>query len=233
MMPSPGNQILPRLVDAGLAFAALIVLAPVLAVLALVVLAAEGRPILFRQIRVGKNGRPFLILKFRTMHTGGVPGPAITSAEDSRVTPTGEWLRRLKLDEFPQFFNVLRGDMSLIGPRPEVPEYVQLDNPLWRTVLESRPGITDLASLAFRDEEAMLVPAVDADAFYRSSILPAKLRLNIFYQQSRTLPRDLKLLWLTARYSFFPRGYDRERILRSLGLARTGPRRTFAAGSRK
>ena len=217
MIPSPGRQPLPRLIDAVLAFTALIVLAPILLVLALVILITEGRPVLFRQMRIGKNGRPFLILKFRTMRSGAGPESAITAADDSRVTPVGTWLRKLKLDELPQFFNVLRGDMSLIGPRPEVPEYVQLDHPLWRAVLQSRPGITDLASLAFRDEEAMLRPAADADAYYRSSILPAKLRLNLLYQQTRTLPRDLKLLWLTARYSFCPLGYNRERILRSMG----------------
>jgi lipopolysaccharide/colanic/teichoic acid biosynthesis glycosyltransferase len=217
MIPSRRRHTLPRLIDAGVALIALIVLAPVLAMLALVVLCAEGRPVLFRQIRIGKNGCPFLILKFRTMHTGAGVQSAITATDDTRVTRIGAWLRKLKLDELPQFLNVLRGDMSLIGPRPEVPEYVQLDDPLWRTVLQSRPGITDLASLAFRNEEGMLGPVPDADAYYRSSILPAKLRLNIFYQQSRTLRRDMKLLWLTARYSFFPQGYDRERILRSLG----------------
>ena len=217
MIPSPGRQALPRLIDAGIALVALIVLAPVLVVLALIVLAADGRPVLFRQKRIGKSGRPFLILKFRTMRAADGPRPANAAVDDSRVTRAGAWLRKTKLDELPQFLNVLWGDMSLIGPRPEVPEYVQLDNPLWRAVLESRPGITDLASLAFRDEEAMLRPVADADAYYRSSILPAKLRLNISYQQSRTLPRDLKLLWLTARYSFVPYGYDRERILRSLG----------------
>jgi len=112
---------------------------------------------------------------------------------------------------------VLRGEMSLIGPRPELPDYVDLESPLWRTVLGAAPGITDLATLAFRNEEEILGGVSNPDAYYRSSILPTKLRLNVRYQESRTLARDVKLLWLTARYSFFPRGYDRERILRSLG----------------
>jgi lipopolysaccharide/colanic/teichoic acid biosynthesis glycosyltransferase len=217
MITFQNRQILPRMFDVSIAFLTLVALAPVLAALALIILATEGRPVLFRQTRIGKRGRPFLILKFRTMRPCSGPQSAITIADDSRVTRTGRWLRKLKLDELPQFVNVLRGDMSLIGPRPEVPEYVQLDNPLWRAVLQSAPGITDLASLAFRHEEVMLRPAADADAYYRSSILPVKLRLNLSYQESRTLSRDLKLLWLTARYSFFPRGYDRERVLRSLG----------------
>jgi lipopolysaccharide/colanic/teichoic acid biosynthesis glycosyltransferase len=107
--------------------------------------------------------------------------------------------------------------MSLIGPRPEVPEYVEPDNDLWRAVLQVRPGITDLASLAYRHEEAFLGSAADPEAYYRTSILPEKLRLNLRYQRSRSLRRDLKLLWMTARYSFYPRGFDREHIVRSLG----------------
>ena len=199
------------------ALVALIALAPLMALIAAAVLIGDGRPILYRQIRIGRNGRPFWILKFRSMGVRAGAGPSITAAHDRRVTRVGACLRKLKLDELPQLINVLRGDMNLIGPRPEVPDYVETDNPLWRTVLASAPGITDLATLAFRNEEEILGAAADPDAYYRSSILPAKLRLNLRYQQSRTLLRDLKLLWLTARYSFFPRGYDRERILRSLG----------------
>lgn len=207
-----------RLFDVVAALAGLIVLAPVMAVIGLAVLIGDGSPVFYRQKRIGKNGRPFVILKFRSMRSNGSGGPAITAACDSRVTRVGAWLRQTKLDELPQLLNVLRGDMSLIGPRPEVPDYVEIEDPLWRAVLASPPGITDLATLAFRNEEEMLGPASDPDAYYRSSILPAKLRLNVLYQQSRTLPRDLKLLWLTARYSFFPHGYDRDRILRSLGV---------------
>lgn len=214
--PRDLGPLLRRTADLAAALAALLLLAPVLMALSLVVL-AEGRPVLFRQRRIGKNGSPFFILKFRTMRSESGRGPAITAAHDARVTSAGRWLRRFKLDELPQFFNVLRGEMSLIGPRPEVPDYVDPCDPLWRAVLRSRPGITDLATLAFRDEEELLGPAADPDAEYRSVILPAKLRLNVCYQQSRTWARDLKLLWLTARYSFFPRGYDRNRILRSLG----------------
>jgi lipopolysaccharide/colanic/teichoic acid biosynthesis glycosyltransferase len=206
-----------RLTDIGAALAALILLAPMFALLAAIVLLADGRPILFRQARVGRGGRRFLILKFRTMRAGEGAGLAITVARDPRVSRTGFWLRKFKLDELPQFLNVLRGDMSVIGPRPEVPEYVALEDPLWRQVLRSRPGITDLATLVYRDEEEVLRPAADAEAYYRSTILPAKLRLNVRYQASRSLGRDLKLLWLTARYSIFPRGFDRDRVLRSLG----------------
>ena len=204
-----------RLLDIAGALAALVVLAPLFAVAALLLLVGDGRPVLFRQKRIGRRGEPFVILKFRTMREGS-GGLAITTTGDRRVTRVGAWLRALKIDELPQLFNVLRGDMSLIGPRPEVPEYVTLDDDLWQSVLEVPPGITDLASLAFRNEEAILGPAADPDAYYRSVILPEKLRLNLHYQHSRSLRRDLKLLWMTARYSFFPRGFDRDRILRSL-----------------
>jgi lipopolysaccharide/colanic/teichoic acid biosynthesis glycosyltransferase len=205
-----------RLLDIAGALAALFLLAPLFAIAALLILVANGRPILFRQNRIGKNGEPFVILKFRTMREGS-GGLAITTPADRRVTRVGAWLRTLKIDELPQLLNVLRGEMGLIGPRPEVPEYVALHDDTWRRVLEVPPGITDLASLAFRNEEAMLGPVADPDAYYRSVILPEKLRLNLHYQQSRSLPRDLKLIWMTVRYSFFPRGFDRDRIMRSLG----------------
>jgi lipopolysaccharide/colanic/teichoic acid biosynthesis glycosyltransferase len=204
-----------RILDIAGALLALIVLSPVLLCIALAVFIFDGRPILFRQTRVGRNGRPFLILKFRTMRVGAA-GSSITAAGDSRVTPLGQWLRKFKLDELPQFVNVLRGEMSLIGPRPEVPDYVQFDSPLWQAVLATRPGITDLASLAFRDEEQLLRPIPDADSYYRSVILPAKLRLNLRYLRARSWITDLKLLWLTAVYSFMPGTFSRNRVFETL-----------------
>lgn len=205
-----------RVLDIVLSLAGIALLAPVfLAAMALIVL-EDGAPVLFRQWRIGKRGTPFRILKFRTMRSGS-RGPSITAKHDPRITRTGAWLRAFKIDELPQLLNVLAGDMSLIGPRPEVPEYVRLDDEHWRKVLESRPGITDLASLAFRDEESILAGCSDRDAYYRRILLPEKLRLNIQYQQSRSFTRDLRLLWMTARYSIFPRGFSRERIIRALG----------------
>jgi len=216
MPPRIDNSAMWRVLEFGTALVVLVVLAPLLLLLAAVVPIDDGLPVFFRQKRIGRNGRPFLIYKFRTMRDQS-RGSAITVANDTRITAAGRWLRKFKLDELPQLFNVLRGDMSLIGPRPEVPEYVQLDDALWRAVLRSRPGVTDLASLVYRDEEGMLLPAADPDTYYRTTVLPAKLRLSVAYQQARSLPRDLHLLWLTARYSLFPGGFDRERILRSLG----------------
>jgi lipopolysaccharide/colanic/teichoic acid biosynthesis glycosyltransferase len=206
---------LRRLLDVVFALIAIMLLSPCFVAAALLIAVEDGRPIFFRQWRVGRNGEPFQILKFRTMRANG-SGPLITARRDPRITKVGAWMRELKIDELPQLINVLQGTMSLIGPRPEVPQYVKYDDELWIQVLRSRPGITDLASLVYRDEEAILALAQDRDAYYRSVVLPDKLTLNVQYQQSRSLTSDLKLLWLTARYSFFPHGFNRDRILRSL-----------------
>jgi lipopolysaccharide/colanic/teichoic acid biosynthesis glycosyltransferase len=212
----PSPNLLNRLLDVAGALTGLVLLAPLFVTAMVLILVGDAGPVLFRQKRIGKNGEPFLIQKFRTMRSGE-GGLAVTAHGDERVTRVGAWLRAFKIDELPQLINVLRGDMSLIGPRPEVPEYVAFDDDRWRQVLTFRPGITDLASLAFRNEQDLLAATGDPEAYYRSVILPEKLRLNLQYQQSRSLPRDLKLLWMTARYSFFPHGFDRERVVRSLG----------------
>ena len=214
----PEARRLSRACDIAVSLAALILLAPLFVFCALLILLDDGPPVLFRQKRIGRHGQLFTILKFRSMRTGktGIP---ITTSGDSRVTKVGSWLRALKIDELPQLMNVLQGSMSLIGPRPEVPEYVEFDDEIWRQVLEVRPGITDLASLAFRHEEVLLASAADPVEFYRSVVLPEKLRLNLQYQQSRSFILDLKLLWMTARYSFFPAGFDRDRVLRALGAS--------------
>jgi len=206
-----------RIFDCGLASLGLLVFSPIFLLAALLVVLGDGRPILYRQQRVGKNGEMFWMLKFRTMYQCA-GGPQFTVKGDPRVTRWGSWLRRLKIDELPQLINVLRGDMSVIGPRPEVPQYVNLDDDLWKRVLEGKPGITDLATLAFRHEEELLGPEADPETFYRTRVLPEKLRLNVQYQQSRSLVRDVKLVLLTARYSFLPCGFKRHLILRSLGV---------------
>ncbi len=210
------RQAFYRLFDVTCAAAGLLLLAPVLATLAVVILWDDGPPVFFGQTRVGRKGKPFRIWKFRTMRTGG-QGTVITAAGDPRVTRTGAVLRRCKLDELPQLFNVLKGDMSLVGPRPEVPEYVQLEAPIWQAVLQVRPGVTDLATLLYRDEERLLGASEDPNALYREIVLPAKLRLNLGYLRSRSFPCDLKLILLTIRYSLFPERFDQDLIKRSLG----------------
>jgi lipopolysaccharide/colanic/teichoic acid biosynthesis glycosyltransferase len=144
-------------------------------------------------------------------------GSVITAAGDRRVTRLGAVLRRLKLDELPQLFNVLKGDMSLVGPRPEVPEYVQLEAPIWQAVLQVRPGVTELATLLYRDEEKLLGASGDPHALYRETVLPAKLALNLGYLQFRSFRRELKLILLTIRYSLFPKRFDPDLIRRTVG----------------
>jgi lipopolysaccharide/colanic/teichoic acid biosynthesis glycosyltransferase len=147
----------------------------------------------------------------------GSEGPSITAAGDERITRVGAMLRRCKLDELPQLLNVLRGDMSLVGPRPEVPEYVQLEAPIWQAVLQVRPGVTDLATLLYRDEEKLLSTCGDPSALYSEIILPAKLVLNLGYLRCKTFSRDLRLLHLTVRYSLFPDRFDLNLIKRTVG----------------
>jgi lipopolysaccharide/colanic/teichoic acid biosynthesis glycosyltransferase len=205
------ERAMSRVLDFAVSAAGLICFMPVFVALALVILWRDGPPVLFWQTRVGRGGRTFRIWKFRTMRTGGA-GPVITAAGDNRVTGTGAWLRRYKLDELPQLFNVFRGDMSLVGPRPEVPEYVQLRAPIWEAILQVRPGITDPASLLYRNEEELLGQSCDPEQFYRERVLPAKLLLNLEYLRKRSFMQDLKLIWLTVRYSLDPAGFDPQAV---------------------
>jgi lipopolysaccharide/colanic/teichoic acid biosynthesis glycosyltransferase len=212
----PRQLALRRSLDVACALAGLALLSPVLAMLALWILLCDGPPVLFSQMRVGRLGKHFRIWKFRTMRPGAAGG-SITAAGDARITAAGAVLRKFKLDELPQLFNVLRGDMSLVGPRPEMPEYVDPESPMWQAVLEVPPGITDLATLVYRDEEALLSAQCDTDRFYREAVLPAKLRLNLAYLQTRCLARDARLIWLTVRYSLAPGQFDSARIHKTLG----------------
>jgi lipopolysaccharide/colanic/teichoic acid biosynthesis glycosyltransferase len=206
-----------RLFDMTGAAAGMVILMPVLFALALLILWGDGPPVFFSQMRVGRKGKLFRIWKFRTMRADS-QGRIITAAGDGRVTHIGAVLRRCKLDELPQLFNVLKGDMSLVGPRPEVPECVQLEAPIWQAVLQVRPGVTDLATLLYRDEEKLLGTAVDATALYCETVLPAKLALNLGYLRSRSFWRDLRLIHLTIRYSLFPERFDPDLIMRTVGL---------------
>jgi lipopolysaccharide/colanic/teichoic acid biosynthesis glycosyltransferase len=184
-----------------MAAAGLFCLAPIFVLIAIAIWVEDGAPVIFRQVRVGKSGKPFWVLKFRSMRSG-LRGARITAASDRRVTRTGRLLRKFKLDELPQLWNVLRGEMAFVGPRPEIPYYVDASNPLWCQVLSVKPGITDLATLAYRDEEQMLAAFDDPEKGYVEQILPTKLALNLAYLDRRTLLTDLKLIGLTLRYSF-------------------------------
>jgi len=178
--------------------AALIVASPLLLLIAAAIKLTSPGPVLFRQPRVGRGGRSFAIWKFRTMVEGAHDrGPAITASGDPRVTPVGRLLRRTKLDELPQLVNVWRGEMSLVGPRPEVPRYVAGYSEEDRSVLAIRPGITDLASIAFRDEESVLAQFADREQAYVHVLLPRKLALAREYLRRQSFKLDLELLLRT------------------------------------
>lgn len=200
-----------RILDVVAATGGLAMLAPVLLLVAAAIACDDRFPVLFRHRRVGREGRLFQLLKFRSM-ASHVSGSRITAGSDARVTRIGKVLRKFKLDELPQLWNVLKGDMSFIGPRPEVPYFVDFENPVWNRVLSTRPGITDLASLVYRNEEEVLEGRDNPEIYYREVVLPAKLELNLYYLQHRSLWLDLKLLLWTVRYSLFPAGFDPERV---------------------
>jgi len=203
-----------RAFDCICAALGLVALSPLLAAFAVLIVVFDGAPIFYRQVRVGRHARPFRIWKFRTMRAGST-GLSITSGGDARITPIGLVLRKYKLDELPQLINVLCGDMSLVGPRPEVPEYVLLESPVWQAVLRARPGITDLASLVYRNEEDVLRSQSNPDAYYRNQLQPRKLELNLTYLSTRSLWRDLKLILASIRYSLFPEQFDSQAVYRT------------------
>jgi lipopolysaccharide/colanic/teichoic acid biosynthesis glycosyltransferase len=177
----------------------LALLAPLFLVVAAWIKLDSPGPVFFRQERIGRGGTPFRIHKFRTMRVEAA-GAALTVGADPRITRAGRFLRRTKIDELPQLIDVLRGDMSVVGPRPEVPRYVAAYPPALRTkVLSVRPGITDPASLQFRDESALLARAADPEREYREVVLPQKLRLAADYVDTASLGGDLRLIAATLR----------------------------------
>ena len=191
-----------RLFDVAGAAVALLVLAPLLLFVALRIKLDSPGPVFFRQVRVGRHGVPFRIHKFRTMLHGGhaAQGLQLTVGADPRITRVGAWLRRTRIDELPQFIDVLQGTMSLVGPRPEVPRYVAHYPPALRDrVLAVRPGITDPASLLGLNESALLAQAADPEREYIERLLPAKLQHSADYAEQASLLSDLAVLWRTAR----------------------------------
>jgi lipopolysaccharide/colanic/teichoic acid biosynthesis glycosyltransferase len=194
-----------RLFDIVVSAAALVVLSPLLLLLCAAIVLDSGFPVFFAQQRVGRNFRRFRLWKFRSMRSSS-SGPSITIAGDARITRLGRLLRNAKLDEIPQFWNVLRGEMSLVGPRPEVSEYVDAYRERYQNILAVRPGITDLASICFRNEEAILAGSPDPLRDYRERILPIKLDLADKYVQSRSILGDLSILVRTAIAIFWSKG---------------------------
>ena len=188
-----------RVVDLTISGVALVVLSPVLGVVAGLIRRDEPQaPVLFTQERVGLHGEPFSIHKFRTMRAGA-PGLQVTSDGDTRITRVGRVLRKTKLDELPQLWDVFRGKMSLVGPRPEVPKYVaQWPDEVRDLILSVRPGITDPASVVYRNESEELAAASDPEAHYVNVLLPRKAAMYAAYARTHSFRGDLKVLWDTA-----------------------------------
>jgi len=204
--------VVKRLFDVVLAAIGIVVCAPLLVAVAIAVKFQDGGPIWYRGERVGLGGRPFRILKFRTM----VPdaervGASSTADDDPRITGVGRWLRRAKLDELPQLVNVLVGDMSLVGPRPQVPWAVALYAEEDKQLLSVRPGMTDYASIRFSNEGEILRGSADPDGDYLRIIAPEKIRLGLRYVENHSLMTDLRILLATARVVA---GADPETVLR-------------------
>jgi len=183
--------------DLFLSLFGLIIFSPIFLTVAAIILFKEGQPVIFRQERVGRNGNIFQVFKFRTMKTSNDQNN-ITVSGDPRITPLGSLLRRYKLDELPQLWNVFKGDMSFVGPRPDVPGYMDRLTGRDSVLLTLRPGITSPATLAFRNEEKLLAKAKDPKKYNDEFVFPEKVRLNMGYLEKASLSYDLKLILITV-----------------------------------
>ena len=189
---------LKRLFDIVASGCGLIVLSPLFIVLAIWIKLDSKGPVFYRQVRVGKGNRDFRLYKFRSMRVGADKQGLITvGGRDPRITRSGYFIRKYKLDEFPQLINVFVGDMSLVGPRPEVRKYVDMYTAEQLRVLSVRPGITDLASIRYRNENELLEQAEDPDNYYEQVIMQDKLRINLEYVDNHSFVNDIKLIFMT------------------------------------
>jgi lipopolysaccharide/colanic/teichoic acid biosynthesis glycosyltransferase len=205
LSPDPVNRGIPRVVEAFFALIGLAVLSPVLGLGALLVALSSPGPILYRQERIGLHGRKFTLYKFRSMRASAST-VQVTATNDDRITRVGRFLRKTKVDELPELWNVLRGDMSLVGPRPEVARYVDLNNSLWRQALAVRPGITDPVTLSLRNEEELLGQVEgDPEQFYLQTLQPLKLSGYIEYLRQRNVRSDVMVILRTVFVILFPR----------------------------
>jgi lipopolysaccharide/colanic/teichoic acid biosynthesis glycosyltransferase len=187
-----------RACDAALSLAGLVALSPVFLVCAVLIKATSRGPVFFRQARTGLDGKPFRIFKFRSMFCRPQSeGSLLTASGDKRITPVGKWLRKTKADELPQLLNVLLGQMSLVGPRPEVSRYTDQYTKRQKGILSLRPGITGLASIAFSSEERVLAAQPDPEHFYLTTLMPLKVDMELQYSQRITFLGDLRILFQT------------------------------------
>lgn len=189
-----------RLLDIAASGLGLLLCSPIFLILAIWIKLDSTGPVFYRQVRVGRGNRDFRIYKFRSMRIGSDKGSLITvGGHDSRITRSGYFIRKYKFDELPQLINVFKGDMSLVGPRPEVRRYVDMYTPEQLHVLDVRPGITDPASIKYRNENELLEQAADPEQYYISVIMPDKLRLNLEYAANQSFFEDIRLIFATFR----------------------------------
>jgi len=195
---------LKRLFDIVFSIIILIVLFPLFLIISLWIIIDDGFPVFYLQERIGKDFKPFKLIKFRTMYKDADKKGLLTvSSKDNRITPSGYYLRKFKLDELPQFINVLKGEMSIVGPRPEVKKYVELYNDEQKKVLSVKPGITDEASLKYIDENDVLARSENPEWTYINEVMPEKLKINLQYIKNQNLLYDLKIILWTAKKMFF------------------------------
>ena len=185
--------------DRIVSFLGVLILLPLFLLVGLLIWLEDRHSPIFFQERVGQQGRKFNIMKFRTMAVApAAEGPQITTSDDDRITKIGRILRKSKLDEIPQLINVIKGDMALVGPRPEVPKYVALYDAKQKRILSIRPGITDLASITFFDEAEMLANTPNPEETYVNEIMPEKIKINLEYLEHRSFATHLSVIWQTV-----------------------------------
>src|SRR5580765_31280 len=190
--------VLKRLFDIAFSIMGLVLVSPLMVLVGLLMKITDSGPIFYGQVRIGRYGVPFKIWKFRTMVVGAEKmGALVTKTNDPRMTRIGRLLRKTKMDELPQLWNVLKGDMSFVGPRPQVPRYIERLTPAQREMLQHKPGITDIATLRFRNEQELLSGAADVDDFYIRYCLPRKIALNLQYAREASLPYDIWIILQT------------------------------------
>ncbi|MGN6179866.1 MAG: sugar transferase [Mucilaginibacter sp.] len=193
-------MLLKRVFDFTVALMGIVILLPLLPVIALIIVADTPGGVFFKQNRVGKNRRVFLLYKFRTMYVNAERSGQLTVGHhDNRITATGYWLRKYKLDELPQLFNILVGDMSFVGPRPEVEKYVNNYSSEQLRVLDVRPGLTDWSSLEFFNESALLATSQQPEKYYINKILPMKISRSLVYINQRSFTKDLRVIFITIK----------------------------------
>jgi lipopolysaccharide/colanic/teichoic acid biosynthesis glycosyltransferase len=187
-----------RWFDAAASLAGLVVLSPLFLMVAIAIKVTSRGPVLFRQVRVGQFGREFRIVKFRSMtDVQDQQSPLLTASGDARITPVGRWLRKTKVDELPQLLNVVFGEMSLVGPRPEVPRYMDAYTDRQKLIFLTRPGVTGPTANSYIQEEQLLAGQPDKESFYRRVLLPAKLEMDLIYCKDVSFSQDLKLIFTT------------------------------------